>query len=91
MVYQHIAFSMAVKNADVADPRFGTETMLSFSGVHYVAAQWDEDAKECALFHMCDKVIHNADIVAEFGKIYPMPRTFVLNGVHTPSDQALGR
>lgn len=87
--FQHIAFSVTFKNIDAADPRCGTETSLSFSGVRYDAANWDNDPKECAIFHCCDKVCPNAQIIAQFGRIRPLFRTFKLIGTHVPSDQAL--
>jgi hypothetical protein len=86
MAYQHISFSITFKNVDAADPRCGTETVLDFGGIRYDAAGWDDDTKECALFHCCDaKVL--AALASDFGKVRPLPRTFVLKGVHTPSDQ----
>lgn len=87
--FQHIAFSVTFKNVDAADPRCGIETELTFSGVRYVAAEWDNDPKECAIFHCCDKVCPNAGIVAEFGRIRPLFRTYKLLGTSVPSDQAL--
>ena len=88
MVYQHIAFTITFRNVDAADPRCGTETVLSFSGVRF---EEGDEAKDVAIMHCAFNVTPNADIIAEFGKIWPIPRTFVLNGIHTPSDQALGR
>ena len=87
--FQQIAFSVTFKNVDASDPRYGTETELTFSGVRYVAAEWDNEPKECATFHCFDKVCPNADIVAEFGRIRPLFRTYKLLGISVPSDQAL--
>jgi hypothetical protein len=89
MTYQHIAFHITVRNVDAADPRWGVETVLSFGGVRYVADEWDNDPRECAIWHMAHKVCGDTDIVAKFGIVRPLPRTFVLDGTHTPSDQRL--
>ena len=87
--FQHITFSFTFKNIDAADPRFGTKTELTFSGVRYDAADWDNDPKQCAMFHCWDKVCADANIVAEFGRILPIFRTYKLLEVSAPSDQAL--
>lgn len=86
-IIQHMAFSMVFRNVDGADPRCGNETELSFSGVVY--DDDDGEPKDVAVMHVAFKVCPNAEIIAEFGKVYPIPRTFKLNGLHTPSDQRL--
>lgn len=86
-IIQHMSFSMTFRNVDAADPRCGTETELTFGGIVY-----DEDEgepKDAAVMHCAFNVCPNADIVKEFGKVWPIPRTFVLRGLHTPSDQVL--
>lgn len=86
MTFDHITFSMAFRNVDPSDARFGAVTELTFGGVTYVEAD-GESPKDVAVMHMAYKVIGHKDIVAEFGKVYPVPSTFKLIGRTTPDDQ----
>lgn len=87
-IIQHIAFSMIFKNVDVSDSRWGNETELMFGGIRYNPK--DGEPKDIAVMHVALNVCNNAEIIKEFGKIHPIPRTFKLNSIHTPSDQHLG-
>jgi hypothetical protein len=84
-IIQHIGFSVDFRNVDAADPRCNTITNLMFSGVPFEAGHDDE--KEAAIHHVFSNVLPHADVVAQFGKIIPLFKTFKLISVHTPSDQ----
>lgn len=87
---QHMNFSVTFRNVDAADPRCGTETELTFGGIRYDADEYENEPKERAIDHCCDRKVLDA-LAQDFGKVHPIFRTFKLNGLHTPSDQGLGR
>jgi hypothetical protein len=87
-MFEHITFSMEVRNVDINDPRFGTCEVLTFGGIHYDINE-GETIKDIAVMHMAFNVVNNKNFVAEFGKTYPVPSTFTLLNRSIPSDQGM--
>lgn len=82
---QQITFSISFRNVDAADPRCGNETELTFGGIWY--DENEGEPKDAALLHVVFNVIGIDEVVKEFGKLHPIPKTFKLISIHTPSDQ----
>jgi hypothetical protein len=82
-IYQHIAFSLSFINTDTA-----AIVELQFSGVKFYAED-EEDPKDVAILHVAFNVVHKPEVIAEYGHLRPIPKTFKLFSVHVPSDQHL--
>ena len=79
-VYQ-ITFSVSFRKPD------GSEISLTFGGVVLDATIGDE--KENAIQHVFSKVINDAGVVAQFGKLVPLFKTFHLKTMSRLSDTGM--
>ena len=79
--FQHMMFDI-----DLRDTATGDAQTFTFSGTR---VEDGEDPKDVAVLHVAMNVVANPAFTAEHGVTVPVPGTFRLIRLHTPSDQGL--